>query len=205
MKMIVIIDYGMGNLGSIKNMFKKIGQKSVITSDIDKIESAEKLILPGVGAFDNAVTNLKQMGLFDVIKRATTEDKTPLMGICLGMQLLTKRSEEGKLDGLGLLDAETIRFKFNDKTLKIPHMGWNTVDIVNKNSLFGDVSEETRFYFVHSYYAKCIDESNILTTTNYGLEFCSSFSKDNIYGVQFHPEKSHKFGMKLLSNFAESC
>jgi glutamine amidotransferase len=203
--MIVIIDYGMGNLGSIKNMFKKIGHESIITSDPGKIETADKLMLPGVGAFDNAMKNLKKMELIEVIQKTAVKKKTPLLGICLGMQLLTKRSGEGKLPGLGLIDAETLRFKFKNKDLKIPHMGWNTIEIKNGSLLFNNAYDESRFYFVHSFYVKCSDLKIVLATTKYGFEFCSAFNKENIFGVQFHPEKSHKYGMRLLENFAERC
>lgn len=204
--MILVVDYGMGNLGSILNMFKKIGVNAKISSNIQDIEEAGKIILPGVGAFDNAMKNLNDLGLIPVLNKKIIKDKTPLLGICLGMQLLTKRSEEGSLDGLGWIDAETVRFRLSDNnSLKIPHMGWNTIDIKKDFCLYNDLYEEPRFYFVHSYYVKCNNSDNILTTTSYGIEFCSSVINGNILGVQFHPEKSHKFGMKVLKNFAELC
>lgn len=202
--MIVIIDYGMGNLGSIQNMLKKVNAHATISSDTKVIASADKLILPGVGSFDTAVTNLNRLELIPLLNERVIDGKTPLLGVCLGMQLLTRRSEEGIMPGLGWINAETIRFRFENEKLKIPHMGWNTVEIQKKDDpLFRDLSYEARFYFVHSYYVKCNDPSNVLTTTIYGSDFCSSVVKENIRGVQFHPEKSHKFGMKLLKNFAD--
>lgn len=202
--MIAIIDYGMGNLSSIHNMFRKLNVESSITSDLEKAAKADKLLLPGVGAFDHAMMNLKALGLVSVLNQKVLKEKTPLLGICLGMQLLTKKSEEGVMLGLDWIDAETVKFKSDDgNKLRIPHMGWNTVEIKKDDALFKDMGEEPRFYFVHSYYVKCNDQNNILTSTHYGSDFCSSLVKDNIRGVQFHPEKSHKFGMQLLSNFAD--
>lgn len=203
-RMITIINYGMGNLGSVANMIKRIGHNSMITSDIQKIKSAEKIILPGVGAFDKAMEKLDKLNLIEVLNKKALVDKVPILGICLGMQLLSKKSEEGNLSGLGWIDAEIIKFKFEDKKLKIPHMGWNTVDVINKGALFDNLAESPRFYFVHSYHAKCENKKYIMTITNYGYDYVSSICKDNIYGVQFHPEKSHKFGMKLLKNFIEN-
>lgn len=205
MTMIAIIDNKMGNLGSIKNMLKKIGANTVISDDIKVIESSEKLILSGIGTFDSGMTKLTELKIIPILKKRVLEDKTPILGICLGMQLLTKKSEEGNLTGLGLIDAETIRFKFDkeNKNLKIPHMGWNTVLESKKSRLFMDVREDQRFYFVHSYHLICNDENDILAKTHYGYEFVSAVERQNIVGVQFHPEKSHKFGMKLLKNFVE--
>lgn len=200
--MITIIDYGLGNLGSIKNMLTKIGCDSIITSNIEKITKSSKLILPGVGSFDNGMNNLKKRKMIPILNDLVLNKKIPILGICLGMQLLAKNSQEGNLKGLGWIDADTI--KFINKELKVPHMGWNNINIFQKNKLFeGLEKEDTRFYFVHSYYVKCNNSNNILTTTNYGLNFTSSINKQNIYGVQFHPEKSHKFGMQLLENFVK--
>ncbi|WP_035588025.1 imidazole glycerol phosphate synthase subunit HisH [Hippea jasoniae] len=202
--MITIINCGMGNVGSVANMIKKVGGKSIITSNRDEVKHAKKLILPGVGAFDNAVKNLKDLGLWDLIKEKVLLEKVPIMGICLGMQLLTKGSEEGELKGFGFIDAYTKKFKFEDNKLKVPHMGWNTVKITKKSKLFENMeNQESRFYFVHSYYVDCYNKNDILTITNYGIDFVSSFENDNIIGVQFHPEKSHRFGMQLLKNFVE--
>lgn len=201
----IIIDYGMGNLGSIQNMLKKVGTKSIITSNTEEIKNAEKIILPGVGSFDNAIENLKKLKLLEVISTKALKEKVPILGICLGMQLLAKKSEEGEFDGLKLIDAEVVHFDFSKQheNLKIPHMGWNHIKIMKKSLLLKDMYDDPRFYFVHSYYLKCNDSNDILCTTNYGNDFVSAVEKENIMGVQFHPEKSHKFGMKLLKNFSE--
>lgn len=203
--MIVIVDYGMGNLGSILNMLKYLKIEAIISSKVHDVEQADKLILPGVGAFDNGIKNLQDLGLIPCLNKKVIDQKVPIIGICLGMQLFTKKSEEGQFPGLGWIDAETIRFRFNEtqKNLKIPHMGWNTLMINDKTSLFKNTGEEVRFYFVHSYHILCHNKKNILTTTVYGYEFASSIQSKNIFGVQYHPEKSHKFGMKLFKNFAE--
>jgi glutamine amidotransferase len=202
--MICIIDYRVGNFGSMLNLLKKIGVKAVVSSDHDLIAKADKLILPGVGAFDNGIQNLNDLKIIPVLEKKVLDEKTPILGICLGMQLFTKKSEEGKMPGLGWVDAETVRFQFHEEKekLKIPHMGWNTIKVKKESSLFRDPFPEMRFYFVHSYHAVCQKGDDILTETHYGYDFTSSFQKENIIGVQFHPEKSHKFGMKLLRNFA---
>ena len=202
--MIVIVDYGMGNLGSIKNMLKKIGIESIISKEINIINSADKLILPGVGSFDHGIKNINENGLRDVLEKNIIKKKKPLLGICLGMQLLTNSSEEGELPGFGWVNAVTKKFVFEDITFKTPHMGWNTVKNENENVLYNKMYQDARFYFAHSYYISCFNQSDILTTTTYGYEFVSSFQSGNIIGVQFHPEKSHKFGMKLLKNFVEN-
>lgn len=199
--MVVIVDYGMGNLASIKNMLKKLGYESTITSDIKTINSATKLILPGVGAFDYGMQQIKELGLTEVLNHKVLIEKIPVLGICLGMQLMTKSSEEGIRQGLGWIDAKAC--KFISETLKVPHMGWNTLNIQKESSLFSKDREEKRFYFVHSYYITCNDMKDIVATTQYVVEFVSSFQKNNIYGVQFHPEKSHKFGMNVLKKFME--
>lgn len=203
--MIAIIDNKMGNLGSIENMLKKVGSRVVISADLKILESAEKLILSGIGTFDSGMAKLAELKILPLLKKRVLEDKIPILGICLGMQLLTKKSEEGKLAGLGLIDAETIRFRFDkvQNGLKIPHMGWNSVLKAKNSRLFLDEHVDQRFYFVHSYHLKCNDKNDILAKTYYGYEFVSAVERQNIAGVQFHPEKSHKFGMKLLKNFAE--
>lgn len=201
--MITIVDYGMGNLGSIQNMFKRIKVASEITGDPERIGAAKKILLPGVGAFDAAMERIEASGLKNILDKKALEEKVPVMGICLGMQLLTKKSEEGRLPGLGWVDAETIKFTFSDHTLKVPHMGWNLVHTTNNSPLIEDLPEEPRFYFVHSYHVQCSHPADVLTTTHYGIDFHSIIQHENIYGAQFHPEKSHKFGMKLLENFAQ--
>jgi glutamine amidotransferase len=203
--MIVIVDYKMGNLGSIHNMFSRIGVESIISGDPKVIESADKIILPGVGAFDAGMSNLKNLHLIELLNDKVIERKTPVFGICLGMQLLGKSSEEGVLPGLGWVNAESVRFNFEDKQkdLRIPHMGWNSLDITRKGSILDNLPEEPRFYFVHSYHVRCNNDEDILAKTRYGIEFVSVVRKGNIMGTQFHPEKSHKFGLALLRNFAE--
>jgi glutamine amidotransferase len=202
--MITIIDYKTGNLGSIQNMLKKIRVESVVTSDPTEIAAATKMILPGVGSFDQGMRNLNKLNIKDIINRRVIEDKIPVLGICLGMQLMTSGSEEGKLEGLGWIDAETIRFRFEDSSrYKSPHMGWNFIRQQKESRLMKDMLPESRFYFVHSFYVRSNNPGDILTSTVYDKEFTSSFEKENIIGVQFHPEKSHKFGMALLKNFAE--
>jgi glutamine amidotransferase len=203
--MITVIDYEMGNIGSIINMIKKAGGEVILSSDLAKIETAEKLILPGVGSFDTGMQNLNKLGLIDVIGRRVITEKVPILGICLGMQLLSEKSEEGVLPGLRLIRGRTAKFKFNnaDANLRIPHMGWNSVNIKKESPLFYEMYENPAFYFVHSYHVVCNNPDDVLTTTNYGYEFTSSLQRENIFGTQFHPEKSHKYGLRLIRNFVE--
>ena len=204
--MIVIIDYGMGNLGSILNMLKKVGAPAAkVSADPKDIEQADKLILPGVGAFDTGMQHLRDTGLIGLLNEKVLKAKTPTLGVCLGMQLLTKISEEGELPGLGWLDAETIRFRFDQKKtgLKIPHMGWNTVKIQREGTLFKDMYPDPRFYFVHSFHVVSHNHQDVLAITEYGYDFASVLQQGHIMAAQFHPEKSHKFGMKLYKNFVE--
>jgi glutamine amidotransferase len=201
--MITIIDYGLGNLGSIQNMLKRIGATSFLTSDINDILKAEKLLLPGVGAFDTAMKKIEELNLKEIICDKVNLQKTPILGICLGMQLLMEGSEEGILPGLGLIKGKAYHFRNHiDKKLKIPHMGWNDVTIHNESILTKGFFDEMRFYFVHSYYVKTENSDDSMLECNYGIDFDAAVHKDNIYGTQFHPEKSHKFGMQLLHNFA---
>ena len=203
--MIAIVDYGLGNLGSIQNMLKKVGfNNSIITNKASEIENADKIILPGVGAFDAGMEKINQSGLLQSLNKAVLEDKKPTLGICLGMQLLTKGSEEGVLPGLGWIDAYTHRFQFGEENagLKVPHMGWNEVSVSKEHSLVKDLSIPARFYFVHSYYVKCQNKQDELLACHYGIDFTCAVQFENIMGVQFHAEKSHKFGMQLLKNFA---
>lgn len=201
--MIAIVDYGMGNLGSIRNMLSRLGGASVITSDPAVIRAAAKLILPGVGAFDTAVTRLRELGLVDVLHERALEAKVPVLGICLGMQLMSKRSGEGVLPGLGWIDAHTERFTFPVQLgkMRLPHMGWNVLRAARAHPLLAGLGEEPRFYFVHTYHVRCDDRSQVLGTATYGVPFDAAVVRDNIVGTQFHPEKSHRFGMRLLGNF----
>ncbi len=201
--MISIVDYGMGNLGSIQNMLKRIKVSSQIINSPDEILKATKILLPGVGAFDAAISKIDELGLRGALFHKAKVEKIPFLGICLGMQLLTNSSEEGILKGLSLIDAETIKFKFDDNRLKIPHMGWNYVQKRNESPLIINFENSPKFYFVHSYYVKCKNQSHIVMSTEYGITFDSVIQEDNVFGAQFHPEKSHKFGMKLFENFAK--
>jgi glutamine amidotransferase len=200
--MIVVIDYGMGNNGSIVNMLKKIGAEAKISSDPSVIGSATKLILPGVGSFDNGMRNLEELGFIPALNKKVL-DGTPILGICLGVQLFTKSSEEGNLAGLGWINARTIRFHFGPQSndLKIPHMGWNTLKISRAHPIFNGLEIDPRFYFVHSYHLVCAEQTTILATTHHGYDFASIVAKGNILGTQFHPEKSHKYGLQLLRNW----
>lgn len=200
--MITIIDYDMGNLGSIKNMLHKVGYNDVkISSEVKDIQDADKLILPGVGAFDQGMDNINRLGLYDPIRDAAINRRKPIMGICLGMQLLGKASEEGTKEGLSLVPFKSVRFTLGPE-YKIPHMGWSDIKIKKIDAMVDNmVDESNRFYFVHSYHAVCEDEADTLMTCDYGYEFTAAISHDNIYGFQFHPEKSHRYGMELFKNF----
>lgn len=198
-----IINYGLGNPLSIKNMLRKLGADAVITSDANAISNAVNLILPGVGHFETGMQNLEESGLKSLLNDLVLTEKKPILGICLGMQLMTGHSEEGNRDGLNWIDAQTVKFQFDNPAVKVPHMGWTDTNFrgqVFNNSDF----EETppRFYYVHSYYVKCSDTKDVLAQAEYGgLVFDSGFVKNNIMGVQFHPEKSHVFGMAFLKKF----
>ena len=200
--MITIVDYGMGNLGSILNMFKRIGVKAVITTEPEAIRSAEKILLPGVGAFDVAMTHINGSGLREILEQKAKVERIPILGICLGMQLFTRGSEEGELPGLGWIPGETKRFP-GQGDLKVPHMGWNMVIPSTPSCLTHNLPDESRFYFVHSYCVTVDNPKHSILKTRYGVEFESGIAWENIFGVQFHPEKSHKFGMQLLKNFSE--
>lgn len=203
--MIAIVNYGIGNLGSILNMLQRIGVAAQVAQTPAAILAAEKLILPGVGAFDTGMASLGASGLRDVLDEKVVGQKTPVLGVCLGMQLLGRRSEEGQLPGLGWLDAETIRFRFDPKAtgLKIPHMGWNTVRPANGTPIFAGFTEPPRFYFVHSYHMACADAGDVAATVHHGSDVTAAVARGHVMGVQFHPEKSHAYGMKLLRAFAD--
>jgi len=200
---VTIIDYGMGNIGSLENMVERVGGKVAVARTKEEVMGAAKLILPGVGAFDNGMKRLDELGISDALARKVTFEGTPMLAICLGMQLLTKGSEEGSLPGLGLIDAKTVMFRLSDPALRVPHMGWNEVLVKKESPLFSEMPPEPSFYFVHSYYVVCENASDVLTTTKYGVDFVSSIQRGNIFATQFHPEKSHKFGKRLVQNFVE--
>lgn len=201
MKDVAIIDYGMGNINSIKNMLRYLGYGSKYTCDRKDILNANYLILPGVGNYKSAMDRIKKLDLDRTIEDAAVFRKIPLLGICLGMQLLLEYSEEGDCNGLGLIKGKVKRFRFNNDELKVPHMGWDYIFIENDCSLTFDLPENPRFYFVHSYFVNCSDRFNVVATTDYGKKFDSIIRSGNIYGTQFHPEKSHKFGIKIFENF----
>ena len=183
--MIVIIDYGMGNLHSVYKALKRLNTPALVSSSPKDIERADKLILPGVGHFKRGMENLKALGLLPVLNKKVLVEKTPILGICLGIQLFTKHSEEGDVPGLSWIEAETI--KFNASDLKIPHMGWNSIKIEKKNPILSNLDPEKQFYFVHSYHVMPKDKGIISSTTKYGINFVSAINKENIFGVQFPP------------------
>ena len=201
--MITVVDYHMGNIGSIANMIAKVGGRAERTADPDKLRRAEKLVLPGVGHFDRGMTNLAELGLQPVLDELVKTRRVPVLGICLGMQLMCRSSEEGDRPGLGWVDAAVKRFDASAHPgMKIPHMGWNLAKPVREDALFDAAPPEpTRFYFVHSYYVDCAQQDDVLATSRHGAEFCAAFRHDNIWGVQFHPEKSHAFGMDMFRRF----
>lgn len=202
---IQIIDFGAGNIASVANMIDYVGGTPEIVNSPDKLEYGVKTLLPGVGAFDYGMSCLEQGGWLPVLDQSVITERTPIMGICLGMQLMCKTSEEGRKPGLGWIDATARRFAFSAESgLKVPHMGWNRVTVSKPNELASnDPEEEKRFYFVHSYYVTCEKDQDAFLTCHHGHDFVAAFHRDNIWGVQFHPEKSHKFGMEIFRRFLE--
>jgi glutamine amidotransferase len=202
--MIAIIDYGMGNLRSVQKGFERMGREAVVTRDPRAILDAGKVVLPGVGAFPDCMRNLEEYGLIDAVQKSIASGK-PFLGICLGLQLLFTESEEfGISKGLDIIKGRVIRFKGAEfKDLKIPHMGWNSASIKRRPPAFADVPDNNYFYFVHSFHVVPEDKGVIATTTNYGIDFISSIWKDNIFAVQFHPEKSQALGLSILKRFGE--
>jgi glutamine amidotransferase len=203
--MIAIINYGSGNIQAIMNIYGRLNIPFVVASTPDELLSAERILLPGVGAFDQAMNELERSGMRQALDRVVLEDRKPVLGICVGMQLLAKSSEEGEAAGLGWIDGVVRRFDHGDfhQATHLPHMGWNTVEpVAPRSRLFEDVDLHTGYYFLHSYYFSCNDEADVLAVTEYAAPFTCAVRRDNIYGVQFHPEKSHHAGIQLLKNFA---
>lgn len=201
--MIVIVDYGAGNLASVRNMIRKVGGDAIISNQLGDVASANKLLLPGVGAFDYGMGKLNELGLAAPL-RERAQAGVPLLGICLGMQLLSNGSDEGDLPGLGLIPARFRQFiPDRNARLRVPHVGWNTVNVLRENPILPLAGEEQRFYFVHSYYAECERCEDRIATTTYGVDFTSTYGRGNVLGCQFHPEKSHRFGMALMKRFLE--
>jgi glutamine amidotransferase len=203
--MIAIIDYDVGNVGSIANMLRKAGADAVITADPWEISAADRIVLAGVGSFDTGMRKLRERGLVDLLDRKVREGGTPLLGICLGMQFFGHGSEEGTEPGFGWLDARAVRFRFAPEVrLKIPHMGWNALDLAPSANGAHGIEEGARFYFVHSYHLVCGDERDVFARTTYGYPFVSAVRRRNLFGVQFHPEKSHRFGLALMERFVRT-
>ena len=200
--MVLIIDYGVGNVGSIRKVLRKGGADVEVAGTAEALARADRIILPGVGAFDDAMQRLHATGLVSLLQQRVLEDRIPVLGICLGMQMLTRGSHEGERPGFGWLEAESRRFDFPaDTGPRVPHIGWSGVK-ARDDMLFGGVSAEDRFYFLHSFYVHCDEEADIAATSHYGGRFTCAVRKGNIFGVQFHPEKSQSAGLRLLTNFA---
>lgn len=202
--MISIVDYGMGNIGSLQNMIRRVGGSSCLAGDPESVRAAKKLLLPGIGDFDNAVRRLREKDLWSAIDDKVRNEKVPALCICLGAQLVTEGSEEGHESGFGWILGRTIRFRFDPEIkLRVPHMGWNDISQRKSSRLFRELPDDPCFYFVHSYHMVADRAEDTLATTNYGYDFASALERDNVYALQFHPEKSHKYGMAVLKNFWE--
>lgn len=199
---VTIVDYGMGNLHSIQRKLKQLGAKCLISTDASDIHRAERLVMPGVGHFGAAMGNLRERRLVGALHEAANVRRIPILGICLGMQLMASRSDEGNAEGLGWLGFRVVRFEVEDRARhKVPHMGWNTVSARKQSALFAGVSDQAEFYFAHSYHADSGAAEGVLCETDYGYRFPSGVERGNVFGVQFHPEKSHEAGIALLKNF----
>ena len=203
--MITLVDYGLGNLKAFENIYKRLNVPISIASNAAELRSATKLILPGVGAFDWAMVKLNESGMRETLDTLVCEEAVPILGVCVGMQMLANRSEEGELDGLGWLDADVVKFKEVEDSVgvSLPQMGWNAVSVQRESPLFASLSEDAEFYFLHSYYFSPKNRNDVLSLSHYGNDFVSAVNSRNIYGTQFHPEKSHSWGVQLLKNFAE--
>jgi glutamine amidotransferase len=203
--MIAIIDYGLGNVRAFANVYHNLNIPVIIAKNAEALVPATKLLLPGVGSFDYAMQRLNDSGMLEVINQKVLKEKVPVLGICVGMQIMSLKSEEGILPGLGWINGEVKKIAFPTQrgNMRIPHMGWNNIEPLNNSKLFSGFDKESRFYFLHSYCIKCSNPSDAIATTQYGVEFESAVNNYNIYGVQFHPEKSHQWGIRLLENFAK--
>lgn len=203
--MITIIDYGLGNIKAFVNVYERLNIPIKIAKTKYDLNDASKIIIPGVGAFDYAMEQLNKSGIRDELENKVIRDKVPVIGICVGMQILAKSSEEGKLPGLGWVDGEVLKFDINNIPYKtrLPHMGWNNINPIAESTLLNGFNNESRFYFLHSYYFVCNNQQDIISTTQYGIDFSSAINHNNIFGIQFHPEKSHSNGVSLLKNFAK--
>jgi len=199
--MIAIIDYGLGNVKAFATVFKKLNIPATIVRHADELKDVDKVILPGVGAFDFAMERLEKSGMRNSLDDIVLKQRIPVLGVCVGMQMLANSSEEGHMPGLKWIDGEVKRFDHD--SVRVPHMGWNTINPLKTDGLFSGTDRNSRFYFLHSYYFKCNRKENIISTTDYFGEFASAVAADNVYGVQFHPEKSHEWGVRLLENFAK--
>ncbi|MES2675599.1 MAG: imidazole glycerol phosphate synthase subunit HisH [Pseudomonadota bacterium] len=204
--MIAIIDYGLGNIKAFANVYKRLNIPHTFATTREQLEGASKIILPGVGAFDHAMSMLNNSGLRDTLDSLVLEQKIPVLGICVGMQMMANSSEEGEMSGLGWIPGTVKKFSHSDPVVKekcpLPHMGWNNIVIEKEDSLFNDLDEEQRFYFLHSYFFECDEKENCLATADYGFQYSCVVRRDNVYGIQCHPEKSHHNGVAFLKNFA---
>ena len=203
--MITIIDYGLGNVLAFVNVYNRLNVPVAVAKSADDLRNASRLILPGVGSFDHAMQQLDQSGMRQLVEQLVMSDKLPVLGICVGMQMLAKSSDEGKLPGLGWIDGTVKKFDLSamPPDTNLPHMGWNDVAPVAEGGLFKGIEKDSRFYFLHSFYFECNQQSNVLAVSDYGGNFSCAVRQDNVFGVQFHPEKSHHFGSQLLKNFSE--
>lgn len=201
---IAIINYGMGNLHSVYRKISSLDVHPIVATTADEVLKADKILLPGVGHFGKAIENLKQLNIYDALNEAVLSKKTPILGICLGMQLMTNESEEGDAKGFGWIDARVVKFNIHDKIkYKVPQTGWNTINICKESSLLKNIEDQSEFYFLHSYHYNVSNQNDILTKTEFEYDFVSAVEKENIFGTQFHPEKSHISGAQLLKNFIQ--